>query len=279
MERKTGFWHNVVSVILGIYCLITIVLLLVVFISSFRPYAETFKNIWSLPQQFILTNYIYIFQHNFLTYFWNSLFVTVVSIVALLFLASLAAFGLGKYKFKGSGLLLGFFFLGAMFPAQVGIVPLFNIVTAFHLTNSLIGLIVIYASGLSIPVFILTNFMKTIPDSILESARIDGAGTFRVYRQILVPLIMPAIGALIPLTAVGLWNDLFFPLVFINSTNLRTIPLGVLTYYSGRQGAMKMAQFGIIFAAISVSILPMLILYLAGSRYIIEGITTGAVKE
>jgi len=156
---------------------------------------------------------------------------------------------------------------------------MFNIIKVFHLSNSLIGLIIIYASQLSIPVFVLTNFLKTIPDSIIESAKIDGAGTFRIYLSILLPMFQPAIGAMVPLTAVGLWNDLFFPLIFLASKQKWTMPLGVLTYYSGRNGSLQLAKFGIAFAAVTISILPMVILYIFGSNKIIDSITEGAIKQ
>jgi len=279
LVKENRLWHNFFSVIISIYCLITVILFVIVFVSSFRPAEEIFKSIWTIPRKIILDNYLYLIRNRFFIYFWNSILVTVGSIVAILFLASLASFGLGKFKFKGSQLVLGFFLLGVMFPAQVGIVPMFNIVRTLQLGNSLIGLIVIYASQLSIPVFVLTNFLKTIPDSIIESAKIDGAGTFRIYWKILLPMFQPAIGAMIPLTAVGLWNDLFFPLIFLASKEKWTMPLGVLTYYSGRNGSFQLAKFGIAFAAVSISVLPMLILYVFGSNKIIDSITEGAIKQ
>ena len=279
MSKKNMFWHDLSSVVIGIYCLITVILFVIVFVSSLRPAADIFKSVWSFPKRIILDNYIYLIKNRFFVYFRNSTVVTAGSIIAILFLSSLAAFGLGKFKFKGSTLILGFFLLGVMFPAQVGIVPMFNIVKTFHLSNSLLGLIIIYASQLSIPVFVLTNFLKTIPDSIIESAKIDGAGTFRIYARILMPMLQPAIGALIPLTAVNLWNDLFFPLVFIASRTKQTMPLGVLTYYSGKNGHFELAKFGIAFAAVCISILPMVILYIFGSSKIIDSITEGAIKQ
>ena len=212
-------------------------------------------------------------------YFLNSTVVMVGSIALTLFLSSMVAYGLGKFSFKGNRLIYGYFILGLLFPARVAIVPLFNIVKLFHLYDNLFGIVLLYAAAMSIPVFVLTNFLSNVPNSIMESAKIDGAGHFRIYWQITMPLIQPAIGALIPLTAIGLWNDLFYPLVFIHSDLRKTVPLGVLGYYSGRNGGFDMSKYGIAFAAISASIIPMLLLYIFGASRIIENITQGSVKQ
>jgi raffinose/stachyose/melibiose transport system permease protein len=279
MGRENRGWHFAFSILIGAVCLITVVLFVTVFVSSVKESNEIFRNIWALPKRVITSNYAYLIKHNFLNYFANSTVVMVGAIALMLFLASLAAFGLGKYSFKGNRLIYGYFILGLLFPAQVGIVPLFNIVKLLHLYNSLIGIVLMYAAAMSIPVLIMTNFLSNVPDSILESAKIDGAGAFRIYWQITMPLIQPAIGALVPLTAIGLWNDFFYPLVFIITDIKKTVPLGVLSYYSGRNGIFDMSKYGIAFAAISASIIPMLILYIFGASRIIENITQGAIKQ
>jgi raffinose/stachyose/melibiose transport system permease protein len=278
-ERENRGWHLVFSFLVGLVCLVTVVLFVTVFISSAKPSTEIFRNIWALPQKWTLYNYEYLIQHSFLVYFLNSTLVMVGSIALTLFLASMVAYGLGKFSFKGNRLIYGYFILGLLFPARVAIVPLFNIVHLFHLYDNLFGITLLYAAAMSIPVFVLTNFLSTVPNSIMESAKIDGAGHFRIYWQITMPLIQPAIGALIPLTAIGLWNDLFYPLVFIHSDLKKTVPLGVLGYYSGRNGGFDMSKYGIAFAAISASIIPMLLLYIFGASRIIENITQGSVKQ
>jgi raffinose/stachyose/melibiose transport system permease protein len=277
--RENRGWHLIFSLLVGVVCLITIVLFVTVFVSSVKPSTEIFRNIWALPKKLTLGNYAYLIQHNFLYYFLNSTIVMVGSIALTLFLASMTAFGLGKFTFKGNRLIYGYFILGLLFPARVAIVPLFNIVRLFHLYDNLFGITLLYAAAMSIPVFVLTNFLSNVPNSILESAKIDGAGYFRIYAQITMPLIQPAIGALIPLTAIGLWNDLFYPLVFIHSDLKKTVPLGVLGYYSGRMGAFDPSKYGIAFAAISASIIPMLQLYIFGASRIIENITQGSIKQ
>jgi raffinose/stachyose/melibiose transport system permease protein len=277
--RENRLWHLLFSFLVGLICLITVLLFITVFVSSLRSSGETFRNIWALPKKLILSNYVYLIKHNFLVYFLNSILVMVSAIALTLFLASLSAFGLAKFNFKGNRLIYGYFILGLLFPARVAIVPLFNIVNLFHLYDSLVGIALLYAAGMSIPVFVLTNFLSNVPNSIMESAKIDGAGNFRIYWQIALPLIQPAIGALIPLTAIGLWNDFFYPLVFIHSELKQTVPLGVLAYYSGRMGGFDMAKYGIAFAAVSASIIPMLLLYIFGASRIIENITEGSIKQ
>ena len=208
--------------------------------------------------------------------FLNSFIIMIISIIVVLLLSALASYGLGKFSFKGNKLLRVYFLLGLMFPVQLGIIPLFNLMKSFHLINSLFSVILIYSSGLSIPVFVLTNFLQTIPDAMRESAKIDGAGEFRIFAQIILPMMKPALGALIPLNAVNLWNDFFIPLVFLSDERTKTVPLGLMQYFTGK--GFDISKIGLVFTAVSLSILPMLLIYLFGSKKIISGLTQGTIK-
>jgi raffinose/stachyose/melibiose transport system permease protein len=128
----------------------------------------------------------------------------------------------------------------------------------------------------SIPIFIMTNFLQTIPDAMRESAKIDGAGELLIFIKIILPMMKPVIGALIPLSAASLWNDFFIPLVFLSTGRLKTVPLGLMLYFNGK--GFDNSKIGIVFAAVSFSILPLLLIYLFGSRKIIDGLTQGTIK-
>jgi raffinose/stachyose/melibiose transport system permease protein len=265
------------SVLVGIWCLITLILFADILVSSFKANVDIFRSPWGIPGKLIVKNYVQLIKDGFFTYYLNSFIVLVVSIIFLLLLASLAAYGLGKFQFKGNKALLSYFLLGMMFPVQLGILPLFNLMKGLHLINNLWCLILINVAALSVPVFVLTNFAQTIPDSMREAAKIDGASEFAIYRRIFMPLMRPALAVLIPLSAVGIWNDFFIPLVFISVDSMKTVPLGLMLYFTGK--GFDLSKTGIVFAAMALSIFPLLFLYLFGAKNIIQGLTQGAVKS
>jgi raffinose/stachyose/melibiose transport system permease protein len=275
-KRENWFWHSVVSLLVGIWCLISVILFINIFVSSFKTNADIYGNPWGIPVKWITTNYINLFKDGFLVYYINSFFVLITSIFILLTVSALAAYGLAMFSFRGNKMLRSYFLLGLMFPVQLGIIPLFNLMINLHLYNNLFGLIVVYSAGVSIPIFILTNFLQNIPGSLREAAIMDGANEMQVFSSIMVPMMMPAIGALIPLTAVGIWNDFFLPLVFLTSDRVKTVPLGLLHYFTGH--GFDLSKIGLVFTAVTVSILPLLLIYIFGSNKIIEGLTQGSSK-
>ena len=275
-KQENFFWRVLFSVLVGIWCLITVILFANVFLSSFKTNVDIFTSPWGFPREFVLSNYKQLFHDGFMIYFSNSFIIMLVSIAVILSVSSMAAYGLGKFSFKGNKLLRNYFLLGLMFPVQLGIIPLFNLLKTFHLINTLFGVILIYSAGVSIPIFILTNFLQTIPDAMRESARIDGAGEFLIFRKIILPMMKPAVGALIPLNAVGLWNDFFIPLVFLSDVKLKTVPLGLMQYFTGK--GFDISKIGLVFTAVIVSILPLLFIYIFGSGKIISGLTAGTIK-
>jgi len=265
------------TIILSVYCMITVVLFLNTFISSFKPQAEFFMQPWKLPKAFILDNYRRLFRDGFMNYYRNSLTIMICSIVSVLAISAPAAYGLGRFKFRGNNALRLYFLIGMMFPGQLAIIPLFNLVKGLGLINKLGGLFVVYTAGVGVPIFLLTKFTLTIPESLRESAKIDGASEFKIFTRIFLPLMRPGLGALIPLTAIGFWNDFFLPLIFITAREARTIPLGLRRYHA--ESGFSLEFTGVMFAAMTITILPLVLLYIIGSRNIISGITLGSVKQ
>lgn len=275
-RRENWHWRVLFSAVIGLWCLITVILFANVLKLSFEPEIAIFQYPWSLPQHVTFQNYVNMFNDGFLNFFANSFYVLLISIVLLLAVSAPAAYGLGKFAFRGNKLLRLFFLIGMMFPVQLGIIPLFNLMRTLHLMNTRESIILIYAASVSLPIFILTNFVQSVPDALREAAKIDGASEFQIFYKIFLPLMSPALGALLPLSAVGIWNDFFIPLVFITNDALKTVPLGLMQYFTNR--GFDLSKVGIEFAAMSLSIFPLLLLYIFGSRYIIGGLTTGAVK-
>ena len=161
-----------------------------------------------------------------------------------------------------------------MLPLKAAVIPLFLMMRGLHLMDSHVALVIIFtAMGLPSTVFILSGFMKTIPFELEDAARIDGTNDFGIYRRIVMPLSAPSIALVTIYNAVPIWNDFFFPLVFIQSPEKRTLPLGLSSFFGQFE-----TNWGLLFVGLTISVLPILLLYLTMTRYFIRGMTVGAVK-
>lgn len=279
MQIKRAKWHYLISPLFFIYSLITVLLFGLILISSFKGTSSeaAISNIWRLPKHFSFVNYeTLMVKDSFYQYTLNSIIITLVSTVSVVYIASLVSYGLGRFRFKGKNILYYYFMVGLMFPIQLGVVPLFILIRNLGLKNTIFALILIYTANLSMPVFILTGYVRTIPVSIIEASKIDGAGEARLFHTIMIPLMKPIFAALAPLLIIFTWNDFFLPLVFLTKDSCKTIPLGLMKYYVGQ--FFNGEKWNLVFTAAAVSILPILILYIISSNKIISGITSGAVK-
>ncbi len=176
---------------------------------------------------------------------------------------------------SGSSLLLYLLFLsGIMLPLKAAIIPLFILIKNLGLMDRHLSIILIFiAMGLPSTVFILSGFMKTVPKELEYAARIDGCSDLSIYGRIVMPVSAPAIALVTIYNAVPIWNDFFFPLVFIQSDRLKTLPVGLSSFFG-----QYSTNWSLLFSGLSIAILPMLILYLFMSNYFIRGMTAGAVK-
>jgi raffinose/stachyose/melibiose transport system permease protein len=186
----------------------------------------------------------------------------------------MAANGVSRYAYKFRILVYLLFLSGIVLPLKAAIIPLFILMEKLRLTNTRIGLMLIFtAMGLPSTVFILSGFMKSIPKELEYAARIDGCNDFSIYTNVIIPLSMSSITLVTIYNVVPIWNDFFFPLVFISSESKRTLPLGVAAFFGQYQ-----IEWDSIFAALSISIIPMIVIYVFMSKYFIKGMTAGAVK-
>ena len=198
------------------------------FLSSLKTSREIFKTPYALPEDWLFSNYIEVWgKGGFGRYFFNSIYVTAISMGIVLLLGSMAAFGICRYQYKLSTAVYLAFLAGIMLPLKAAIIPLFFLIRKIGLMNNQIALILIF-TAMSLPstVFILSGFMKTIPYALEDSGRIDGANEWVVFRQIIMPLSAPSVALVTIYNAVPVWNDFFFPLVFIQTDKLKTLPLG-----------------------------------------------------
>ncbi|MDQ0340020.1 raffinose/stachyose/melibiose transport system permease protein [Caldalkalibacillus uzonensis] len=258
--------------IFTLICLYPIVLMIM---SSFKKNMEIFQNPFALPRSFNLEPYMKLLEQlPFFTYLLNSLIVSTVSVLLILFCGGLASFYLARFKFSWTGILFFFFLLGLMIPIKLGIVPLFMLMRNLGLTNSLWSLIFMYtATGIPISILILTEFFKTLPKGLEEAARIDGCSDWKIFWVIVLPLMRPALATVAIINFIQAWNDFFFPLIFIQEEAKKTIPVGMLSLFGEYA-----TDWSMLFAGLTLSSLPMIIVFLLASKQFMEGLTSGAVK-
>jgi raffinose/stachyose/melibiose transport system permease protein len=211
---------------------------------------------------------------NFDVYFRNSLMVTISALIVILLLGALAAYALANWRSRLSSLLYLYFIAGLMVPIRLGTINIVTIIQDLGLSGKLYGLIPIYvAMGLPITAFVLTSFMRGIPQDLIDAARMDGASEFRVFWQIMLPLVRPAMATVTVFNMIPIWNDLWFPLILTRAENMRTVTYGVSLLFGQYQ-----TDWNAILSTLSLASVPVLILYLLMSKQFIKGLTAGAVK-
>ncbi|GAA3753944.1 raffinose/stachyose/melibiose transport system permease protein [Spinactinospora alkalitolerans] len=254
------------------YAAVALAPLLLMLISSLRPEAELRAEPLGLPTSPAWSNYARAWtEADFGTYFLNSTLVTSAAVALGTAVSVLAAYALGRYSFPGSGLLLAYLLAGLMIPIRLGIVPVFYLFDSLGLLDSLWGLILVYAaSGVPFSVFILTAFFRRLPDDLAEAARIDGAGEFRLFGRIMLPLVRPALATVMLFQFIQLWNDFFFPLVLIRDQAKYTLPVGLTRFFTEYGLTQSLLYSGLV-----ITTLPLVALFLLATRQVIDGLTAG----
>ena len=207
-------------------------------------------------------------------WFFNSVFVSVVTTILVCTTASLAGYALAKKRFPGAGLLFAVFIAAMALPKQVILIPLLQLITDLKLMDTYRALI-LPAVGWPFGIFLMKQFSHSVPDSLLESADIDGCGEIKKFVNIVLPIVKPGIGALAIFTFISSWNDYFSQLVFTNSETMKTLPLGLA---SMAQSAEFSLNYGVLMAGALLASLPMIIVFLMFQSFFAQGITVGAVK-
>lgn len=277
-KARTSFGRTaLVHIALISYTVIAIFPVFLTLINSFKNRNAIFRNPMQLPtpETFDLVGYATVLgQGDFATYFQNSLIVTVVSIFLVLLFGAMAAFALSEYRFRGNTLMGLYLALGIMIPIRLGTVAILQGMVATGLVNTLTALILVYtAQGLPLAVFILSEFMRTVSDDLKNAGRIDGLSEYSIFFRLVLPLVRPAMATVAVFTMIPIWNDLWFPLILAPSEATKTVTLGSQIFIG-----QFVTNWNAVLAALSLAILPVLVLYLAFSRQLIRGITSGAVK-
>ncbi|MDQ0136072.1 raffinose/stachyose/melibiose transport system permease protein [Neorhizobium galegae] len=266
---------GLIQIILILNTVVMLAPIVIMLFAAFKTNAQIFQSPFSIPDFSNFANIIRIWsQTNFLRYLLNSVIVTGASIVVILTLGTMAAYAVGRYKFRGSSFVLMFFLAGLTLPLKLAIIPLFILMRDLGILNTQLSLIVIYvAMGLPTTVFIMTGFIATLPNELEDAARMDGASEPRIMWSIMLPLVRPAMVIAGIQNVVPIWNDFFFPLIFIQKDNLKTLPQGLTTFMGEYT-----TDWGVLFAGLLLSSAPVIIVYIILSRQFINGMTAGAVK-
>jgi raffinose/stachyose/melibiose transport system permease protein len=264
-----------VSALLWGYAVLVLAPLVLIVVNSLRPSPDILQDPIGLPSKPSLDSYARVWNEaSFSSYFLNSLVITVGAVVLATAVSVLAAYPLGRYTFRGSRSLTAFFLLGLVLPFRLSILPIFLLLESLGLVDSRIGVILVYAaSGIPFSVFILTAFYRQLPDELADAARIDGANEFDLFGRVMLPLIRPAIATVMVFQFVPLWNDFFFPLVLLRSSDKWTLPVGMTRFFGEFQ-----TDWSSLFAGLLITTAPLVILFLLATKQIIAGLTAGIGK-
>ena len=265
-------------IILYVALIVWLLPLIGVLLTSFRSLADINSgNYWGWPTEFALVeNYTQVFTvPPMIQYFINSLVITIPTVVGTLTLSSLAGYSLAKHRVRGNFLIFALFIAGNFVPAQILMIPVRNLTLNLGVYDTKMGLILFHtAFQTGFCTFFLRGFIKEIPHELVESARIEGASEFRVYWNIILPLLLPALAALAVLEFTFIWNDYFWALVLVQGDEARPITLGIQALRGRWTASWHLISAGSIVAA-----LPPVIMFFMLQKHFISGLTMGAIKE
>jgi raffinose/stachyose/melibiose transport system permease protein len=267
--RPAAIGGYAILALLALIYLIPLGFVLCVSLMSTRQFA---LNAGWFPDPIVWSNYpVAWVKGTFNTYFINSLVYTFTIVSVTLIIATLAAFPIARSHLRGTNAFYILFLSGILLPA--GIIPQFFILQQLGLYNTQLGYILLWCSRVALPIFVLTGFIKTIPTELDDAAAMDGCPYIRYVFQIIVPLLKPALSVVGLILAIRVWNDIIGPVIFLPSRDIKPISAGLLQFF-----AENAAEWTLIAAAVAISASPLVLLYLFAQRYIIEGVTSGALK-
>jgi raffinose/stachyose/melibiose transport system permease protein len=274
MPLKTRISRNIVFLGLLIFALMILYPLFWMFISSFKSYQEIYSNVWALPSEWHFENYKLAWEKGIQNYFLNSTYVTGFSILLTVMSGTMAAFVLARYRNRWIDAALLFIIGGLMMNPEVALIPLFEILTFFNLIDTRWALILTYvAYRLPLTIILIRAFFITVPKELSESALIDGCSEFGIYWRIYLPLSIPIVITSVIINAFYAWNEFLFATVFINSSELKTIPSGLMVF----RDALR-TDWGVLLSGMVIASVPMVVLLIVLQKYLVRGLSEGSVK-
>lgn len=275
MKKKSSIYHIVCAVILLIMVIICIYPIVWMFFGSMKDKAEFYTNIWGLPKQIHLDNYIAAWKNADLgRRFINSLIVTLGSMCIMIPVTSCAAYAVARLNFKGKNLIYMYLLLGIMIPAGVLGIPTFTAAMKMGLLNSHFGLMLIYAAqNIAMGMFIMRGFFISLPRELEEAAMIDGCSRFGCFVRIIVPLARAGVATQVIFNGLTIWNDYFMANIMITKDELRTLPLSIANFVGKHS-----TNYPELFAMLTMATIPVIIVFVLSQKSFIEGVAAGAVK-
>lgn len=265
----------VIYLFLILVSIIYIVPLVWVFMVSFKTNAEIFTSPFALPESFYLDNFTFAWTAGKLGIATlNSFVVCAVTLIISMVIGSMAAFAIGRLRWKLAKPCMTYFLIGMMIPVHCVMIPLFTRFARMGLSNSLVGLMIPYITfSLPVTIFIMTGFFESMPNELIESACIDGASIYKTFFRIALPLSRTGLFVTGLMTFVANWNELLLAMVFISDDTRKTLPVS-LSKFVGPYNT----NYSQMFAAIIIAIIPTVVVYCIFSNQIVDGLTAGAVK-
>lgn len=280
MNRKTknALWTVLRVVVLVFFFLLIVLPIYWIVITSFKTSGEILdlNNVTYFPKKFTMENYTGLFdQYNYMTLLTNSLIVSVTSALVITLLSMLGGYGLARYKFKGKSAVILFFLITQMIPGILVIIPLYIAFSKMGLINTHMGLFIYYVT-VNLPFCLVTmrSFFERIPVTLEEAARVDGCNKMQSLFKIVFPIMFPGIVSVFVFGFIGAWNELIAGSIFISTPDMWTIPVGLKTLI-GKYNV----EWGLLMAGGVMALLPTAAMFAAMQKFIVEGMTAGAVKE
>lgn len=275
--KKKHNWGSIL--ILSVSSIIALIPLWIMLCDSLKTGTELATNSWGLPQEPTLANYVDLVSYNsgiMVRTFLNSLFVSVVYTALTIIISCLAAFAFGKYRFKGRNAIFMILVATMMIPSELTMPTIFLMFSKMKMLNTY-AIQIFPGIANSFCLFMLKQYIESLPDSLLEAARIDGAGHVYLFRKIVIPLVKPAIGALTVLTFLGKWNDYLWPSTLL--TKVEVMPIMVVLPTLNTSTSTYSIPWELVLAGCTVITLPLVIVFLLFQDQFMSSVTIGAVKE
>ena len=275
-DRDLVAWKIFANVFMVFFTFLTIAPLFWLLYSSFKPHPEIVRNVFALPRTLFIENYVRAWTIGDLgLYTVNSVIYTASATVITVFLALAAGYGFAKFGFRISKYLHTFFVMGLLVTAHSVLVPLFILETRLGIDDTRLGVLIPYVGfGLPFMVYLATSFIRGIPDSLEEVARIDGAGYLSIFWHVIRPICAPVVATMTIFSFVANWNEFVFVFVLTSSQRLRSLPVGVNAFAGGQS-----RDFGLLFAALVIATVPMILFYIFFHEQLKKGFAAGAIKE
>jgi raffinose/stachyose/melibiose transport system permease protein len=269
------FWLAVAYVLMILFAIMCLYPLFWLFLTSFKTNQEIYTNTWGLPASWNLDNYVNAIEKgHILQYFGNSVIIAISAVIVTAIFATMASYAIARMTWKLSSTVYNLFLLGMMIPVYALIIPLFSIFNTMGLLNTYWSVIIPQiAVGLPMSIFIICGFMGGIPRDLEEAAIIDGTSIYRCFFSIILPISKSSIVTVAVVQFINVWNDLLLPRIFLTDSSMMTLPVGLTNFQ-----AMYSTDYVGEVAAVIITIIPTIIVYILLHKQIMEGMVAGAVK-